>query len=440
MRNSAHHEELMPLDNSAIIYPPTVARFNTHTFRLSMDLSVEVRPDRLTTALEHVLERFPYFAVSLHRGFYWYFFLPNKKPVAVYPDAPHPCRYIHRKKGANGYLFKVRYTKNRIAVEYFHALTDGTGGLVFLKSLAAEYLKLSGYAVDSDDQVKEPKSIIDPQESEDSFERYYKPLKAVFGFEGSAFHMPVDDILTDDVQVISARIRIEDLKRVSSAYQVTITEYLVAELIAAMQRIQEATVKNPRRYKPIRVSVPVNIRKVFGSHSLRNFTLFIVVGIDARLGHYDFDEILQQVMHQMRSEVNQKTLSKQVSRNVMGRRHPAIRYAPLVFKNPLMKLLSDSYGDDTYSTTISNIGNVTLPAGMKELVNRLDFFLSPSKTNKVSCAAIGANGFLTLNFTSIYTHKTVYEREVLTTLVEKGIPVEVATNRESHDSEEGNSR
>lgn len=431
MRNSAHSEELMPLDNSAIIYPPTVARFNTHTFRLSMDLTVEVNPERLLTALEHVLERFPYFAVELHRGFYWYYFLPNKRPLAVYPDAPYPCGYIHRKKGANRYLFKVRYTKSRIAVEFFHALTDGTGALVFLKSLVAEYLKLSGLSVETDDQILLPGTPVKPEEAEDSFERFYKPLKAVFGFEGSAYHMPVDDRLTDDIQVISARIAIADLKRVSSANQVTITEYLVAHLIDAMQRIQETTVKNPRRYKPIRVSVPVNIRKVFGAKSLRNFTLFIVVGIDVRLGHYEFDEIMKQVMHQMRSEVNDKTLSKQVARNVAGRRHPVIRYAPLVFKNPLMKLFSDTYGDDTYSTTISNIGNVTLPEGMKEVVDRIDFHLSPSKTNKVSCAAIGAKGFLTLNFTSIYTHKTIYEMEVLRALVEKGIPVEVATNRKS---------
>lgn len=429
MRNFSYGEELLPLDNSAIIYPPTVARFNSNTFRLSMDLSVEVKPERLLTALEHMLERFPYFAVSLHRGFYWYFFLPNRRPVEVYPDKTHPCGYIHPKKGANRYLFKVKYTNHRIALECFHVLTDGTGALVFLKSLVAEYLKLSGHAVGDDDQVKVPGSPISKEEWEDSFERFYKPMKSVFSADSKAFHMALDDELTDDVQVISARIRIEDLKRISSAHEVTITEYLVAELIDAMQRVQESSIKNPKRYKPIRVSVPVNIRKVFGSESMRNFTLFIVVGIDVRLGHYTFEEILNQVMHQMRSEVNAKTLSKQVARNVMGRRHPLIRYAPLVFKNPFMKLLSDSYGDSVYSTTLSNIGNVSLPEGMKEVVDRLDFHLSPSKTNKVSCAAIGANGYLSFNFTSIYTHKTVYEREVLTRLVEKGIPVEVATNR-----------
>lgn len=429
MRNNLHGDPLLPLDNSAIIYPPTVARFNTHVFRLSMDLTVTVIPERLLTALEHVLERFPYFAVSLHQGFYWYYFLPNHKPLAVYPEESYPCGYLHRKRGANGYLFKVRYTESRIAVEFFHALTDGTGALVFLKSLVAEYLKLSGRQVEADAQVLLPGSVIHPQESEDSFERFYTPLKAVFGFESAAFHMRADDQLTDEVQVISARMRIEDLKRISSSYNVTITEYLVSELLDAMQRIQERTVKHPRRYRPVRISVPVNIRKVFGSNSLRNFTLFIVVGIDVRLGHYSFEEILDQVLLQMRGNVNTKSLSKQVSRNVAGRRHPLIRYAPNIFKRPLMKLLSDSYGDAIYSTTISNIGNVTLPKGMAEVVKRLDFHLSPSKTNKIGCAAIGANGYLNLNFTSIFAHKTDLERETLRALVQKGVPVEVATNR-----------
>jgi NRPS condensation-like uncharacterized protein len=429
MSNASHHDELLPLDNSAIIYPPTVARFNTHTFRLSMDLTIPVTPHRLLTSLEHIIDRFPYFSVSLHRGFYWYYFLPHHAPLAVYPETPYPCAYIHRKTGANGYLFKVQHTEHRIAVEFFHALTDGTGGLIFLKSLVAEYLRLSGYQVAPDDQVFLPHSPVAPEEKEDSFERFYKPLKSVFGSETTAYHMKADDDLTDDIQVISARIAIADLKRLSASYQVTITEYLVAELIDALQRIQEKQIPSLRRRRPIRISVPVNIRKVFGSQSLRNFTLFIVVGIDVRLGHYDFSEILNQVMHQMRSEVNAKTLSRQVARNVAGRRHPAIRYAPLVFKNPFMKLLSDHYGDAIYSSTISNIGNVQLPDGMKEVVKRLDFYLSPSKTNKVSWAAIGANGYLSLNCTSIFAHKTDFEREFLTALVAKGLAIEVSTNR-----------
>ena len=33
------------------------------------------------------------------------------------------------------------YNKNTVAGEFFHSLTDGTGALVFLKNLIAEYLE-----------------------------------------------------------------------------------------------------------------------------------------------------------------------------------------------------------------------------------------------------------------------------------------------------------
>ena len=97
-----------------------------------------------------------------------------------------------------------------------------------------------------------------------------------------------------------------------------------------------------------------------------------------------------------------------------------------------MKILSDSYGDKTYSTTISNIGEVKLPSGMREVVKRADFYLSPSKSNKVSCSVVGVNGMMSINFTNFLVKQTVIEREFLTALVAKGIPVEIADNRNPH--------
>ncbi len=428
--NSSHIQtELIPLDNSAIIYPPTVARFNSNMFRLSMDLTIKVNPHRLLTALEHSIKRFPYFSVSLHNGFFWYYLSAHSAPLEVYEDNPSPCRHFNLKKGAHGYLFKVFYREKRIAVEFFHAVTDGTGGLIFLKSLVAEYLRLSGYEVGEEADILLPESKVRQEELEDSFERFYRPIKSVFKVESRAFHFNPKDQLKDELEVISASLSIEELKIVAKKYGLTITEYIVCETLAALQQLQKMHVPNKRKWAPIRLSVPVNIRKVFNSTTLRNFTLFIVVGIDVRLGHYEFDEIVNSVMHQMRSSVNEKTLSLQISRNVMGRRHPLIRYAPNIIKNPLMKLFSDSYGDNIYSSVISNIGNVTLPSGMDEVVERLDFFLSPSKLNKVALAVVGANGRLVVNITSILTHNTDFERLLLTSFVQKGVRVEVSTNR-----------
>jgi hypothetical protein len=64
MKISRGPEDFIPLDNAAIIYPTTVARYNSHMFRISMDLNLKVVPERLLTALENLMERFPYYAVS----------------------------------------------------------------------------------------------------------------------------------------------------------------------------------------------------------------------------------------------------------------------------------------------------------------------------------------------------------------------------------------
>ncbi len=426
-RNSG--DELIPLDNSAIIYPPTVARYNTHTFRIGARLTIDVDPQRLLRAGEAVLRRYPHFAVSLHQGFYWYYFLPNKRPLEIYKDESYPCGYLHRKKGANGYLFKILYRERSIAVEYFHVLTDGTVALSFLKSLLAQYFGLSRPEVEGDPHILHPQDEFRPEEGEDSFERFYTPRKALFASQSEAFHLGGRSPYTDRVQSIAARIAVEELKTLSSQHQVTITEYLVALLLEALQAIQEEQVAKERRYRPVRVSVPVNVRRIFDSKTVRNFSLFTVVGIDPRLGHYEFEEILEQVKYQLRGSVNEKHLSLQIARNVVGRRLPFIRYAPNVLKKPFMKLLSDFYGDKIYSMTLSNIGYITLPEKLKGRVERLDFFLSPNKKNKVSAAAIGVNGYISLNFTSFLTDDTTFERKVLRALVERGVAVEIATNR-----------
>lgn len=429
MKLRKSQEEVIPLDNAALIYPTTVARYNIHVFRMSMDLDMEIVPERLLTGLENLMERFPFFAVSLHHGFFWHYLIPHHKPLAVYPERGYPCAFLHRKRGANGYLFKVFYGKKRIAVEYFHALTDGTGGLIFIKSLVAEYLRLSGIEVGSDPQVWLPSDPVHDEEFVDSFQRFYVPLKSIYSKDSSAFHYnDPKDHLTDITQVTSAVVSIEDVKAVSSAMGATITEYLAAEHLDSLQRVQEIN-RKPRQYRRVAVSVPVNIRRVFGSRSMRNFTLFVVVSIDPRLGHYSFEEILQQVMFQMRSGVNSKSLSKQISRNVSGSHNVLIRYTPNFLKLPLMKILSDYYGDSQFSSAISNLGSVSLPSGMNEHITRFDFHLSPDKLNKVLIAVVGIQGKMYINLTSVLENQTIIEREFLTALVRKGISVEISTNR-----------
>lgn len=74
----------------------------------------------------------PTFAVRMRAGLFWYYFEPNKKPPLLHQDVQYPCAHIDAAKN-NGYLFKVRYYRSRIALEVFHSLADGTAAWSFLK-------------------------------------------------------------------------------------------------------------------------------------------------------------------------------------------------------------------------------------------------------------------------------------------------------------------
>ena len=69
--------------------------------------------------------------------------------------------------------FRVLVYHNRFAVEFFHALTDGTGGLTFFKTLLAEYLSQKhSLTIPAGDGVLGRLEEPDEEELEDSFLRY----------------------------------------------------------------------------------------------------------------------------------------------------------------------------------------------------------------------------------------------------------------------------
>ena len=131
----------MRLDNAAKIYPAAMRRSWTALFRFSANLTEAVDPVVLQQAVNAVTRRFPAFAVRLKRGVFWFYLQHTDRAPTIQQDVQNPCVPMDLKDN-DRFLFRVRYYESRIACEYFHVLTDGTGGLLFLKTLVAEYLRL----------------------------------------------------------------------------------------------------------------------------------------------------------------------------------------------------------------------------------------------------------------------------------------------------------
>ena len=169
------------------------------------------------------------------------------------------------------------------------------------------------------------------------------------------------------------------------------------------------------------------MRNIYPSKTMRNFSLFVIPRIDPRLGEYSFDEILKIVNNSMMAEINEKSISRQLSRNVGGQRNPLVRIVPLPLKKLFVPLLYKRLGENLCSGTISNLGLITMPEEMKQHVDRIDFIPGPGPINKTGCSVTGFKDKLYISFGRLVRDPEL-ERVFFTKLVKMGIHVTIESN------------
>ena len=143
-KNKRHRKQLAwdKLDNTANLFPVIATENMSNVYRISVTLTEEIDRLLLQEALDRILPQFLIFRMRLRTGFFWYYFEENTRPApAVVEEYAGPGSYIDKSRN-NQYMFRVTYYKCRINLEVFHALTDGSGGILFLKELVYQYLRL----------------------------------------------------------------------------------------------------------------------------------------------------------------------------------------------------------------------------------------------------------------------------------------------------------
>lgn len=417
----------MRLDNAATIYPAAKRRNWTALFRLSANVGESVDVEILKAALARTLRRFPWFSMRMKAGAFWYYLEQNDREPIVEEDVSNPCVRMRFNKN-NGFSFRVRYYDDRIAVEIFHTLSDGTGGLSIFKTMLAEYLTLKyGIEIPRDDSILDCDLPPDPEHYDDGFETYASG-RGVSRSESNSYRIRGTKEEDAFINITTGIIPVDILKAKAKEKGVSITEYLAAAMIVAIDSIQREKKPYSRNLKPVKICVPVNLRSFFPSRTLRNFASYVNPGIKPKYGIYSFDEILKIVHHEMGIEITQKTLLAKFTTNVNFERNLIMRVVPLFMKNVAMKTGFLMTGDRKTSTCFSNLGNVTLPEEMAKYVTRLDFILGPLSINPVATAAVSYNGKLYLNFTRVIREADV-ERKFFRFLVKQGIPVKIESNQ-----------
>jgi len=413
------------LDNAAKLYPAIQKKGWSSVFRLSARMREKVDLSVLQKALEQILPRFPGFAVRMRRGVFWYYLEHNAGTPLVRPEAANPCRRMRWHENG-GFLFRVSYYERRIALEVFHALCDGTGGMAFLKTLLARYQTLKGNAVPAADGVFDVEQAPRPEELEDAYARYATSSVRQSRREPKAYQVRGRRAPKNMLNIITGELDTVKALAAARGFGVTLTEYLVAVLIRALYLQQKSARKCGLR--PVKVSVPVNLRRFFPTESVRNFSQYVNPGIDPNYGDYTFEEIAEQVHHFMRMNVNEKFLNARMAVNMASERNPLTRVMPLFIKKAVLALIFRRVGEALFTSTLTNLGAVRVPSQLAGHVERFEATLGPSCKNPVNCAAISFEDRLVVSFASTIC-ETEVERLFFTQIVKHGVPVRIESNR-----------
>ncbi len=417
----------MKLDNAAKIYPAAKRRNWNNFFRISATLTEPVDVAVLRSALDVTARRFPSIAVRLRRGMFWYYLeqIPHSPAIQEEKSCPLAHAPFHEVRQC---AFRVLVYHNRFAVEFFHALTDGTGGLTFFKTLLAEYLSQKyGLTIPAGDGVLGRLEEPDAEELEDSFLRYAGNIKASRK-EATAWHLtgtPEKDGFKD---LVTLMIPAPALKECAKAHGVTVTELLCAAMMQAICQLQAEKLPQRSRRKPVKVLLPVNLRNLFPSKTLRNFASYITPEVDPRMGDYTFDEICAAVHHRMGLENNPQTMRAKFAANVASEQSPLLRVMPLFIKNLAMKAVFDTVGECKSCLCLSNLGVVRLPEVMAPYVARMDFIIGVQAKAPHNCGVLTWNDTVYINCIRSIREPEL-ELHFYRVLHQLGLPVKVESNQ-----------
>ena len=416
------------LDNAAKIYPAARRRNWSSIFRQSVTLIEPVDKPVLQKALDVTVLRFPTIAARLRKGVFWYYLQQVEKAPELSPEYSYPLVYMSDRE-LRRCAFRVIAYENRIAVEFFHSLTDGTGAQIFLKSLTAEYLEQKyGITVPAEHGVLDRREPPKPEEMEDCFPKNAGKVPAARK-DTKAWRMGGQSQLDGFLHQTCFRLPVEQVIRCAKEHSTSVTVFLCAVLMQALIRLQKEQVPAFRKRKGIKVLIPVNLRKLFPSTTLRNFAMFTIPEADPRLGEYTLQELCDLIRHKIGLEVTAKHMSSVLATNVGDEQNPLVRVIPLPLKNLVMKAVFDTMGENQSCMSLSNLGVVQLPEVMRSYVQRMDFVLGVQATAPYNCGALTYGDTVYLNFIRNICDAKL-ERHYYRILRELGIPVTVESNQE----------
>ncbi len=401
------------LDTAAIVYPLGMGHGSMGMFRLSYYLKKHVSAQVLQIALNNTIKRFPTFGSSVRRGFFWHYLDTSINHFKVHLDNSVPCTTINLSY-SKSQIFKVYHYENRISIDFFHVATDGTGGLVFLNTLVAEYLRLQGEEVTYSHNVLD---IEDKPTEHETKEAFYE-IEDINNKSSFVEKMPRQlrgKRSRTHKRVLHFTIPTNELVSLAKSKQTTITTLMLTYMFLSAKQTSK---KEDSTYS---IQVPINMRKYYPSETLRNFSLYMNIRRDnAQINDSkDFYDNLSETLKEKGSKLEMAKMAT-MSKDLIN----ALNYIPLFLKSPVMRVAYPILSERVISSVLSNLGTIDIPESLKKHIDKADFVLGVQEINRAVCSMISINNKTVFSISKI-TRDSSFEDTFYQHLVDAGLSVEV---------------
>ena len=406
----------MKTDTASIMFSCLSSKTWGRTFRTAAIFKdIDIDEKLLRKAAEDIKPNFPSMHTRIRKGFFWNYqectdALPEIRPENSKVLMPITMRSDNRPD------FRIVYHKRRVAIECAHFLADGKGGSDYFTALLTRYYEL--YKNPDSNYIFTPPT--EKQLSNAYAEYYIKGGETPDSNEPEAYHIKAE-IEKNFIQLIFAMFTVDDIKKLSKAKGLSITEYLAAVLILGTLNHSCEPINDP-----IVIAVPVNLRRFFPSETVRNFSVQTKVFFYPE-GRTDwtFDEICHKVSGQMKHNTSPDELQKQLNKFGNLANNPVLKIVPNFIKQPVIRS-SQKKTHAGFTTILTNIGSADFSQELSEKIERFEGINGDTSGYGLvsTCSVSSNNGLISMCF-SVCSHDTSWPMECVRALTSQGLTVRI---------------
>ena len=148
---------------------------------------------------------------------------------------------------------------------------------------------------------------------------------------------------------------------------------------------------------PVRIMVPIDLRKTFPSKTLRNFILYALPTMEVSEYGCNIKDLALRFSQQIKAHLVKENLAGIISYNVKTQKMLLYRMIPSKMKCALMRLAYRFFGESNSSLTMTNLGNINLPEAMIPYVESIILTMMPRVSSPYNCGMYSYNGNFYIN-------------------------------------------